>query len=86
MHDSNDEKRTESRWGIGCLAIFIFLYLLGSALNKRVSTTSQSLPQAVESNEDKLRRVYDSQGIRYDDQMIREDAKAIEQLHREFGR
>ena len=39
----------------------------------------------VESTEAKLRRVYDSQGIKYDDKMIRDDSKAIEQLHREFG-
>lgn len=41
---------------------------------------------ANENTEDKLRRVYDSQGVQYDDQMIRQDARAIEQLHREFGR
>lgn len=38
-----------------------------------------------ENTEDKLRRVYRSQGIRYDDRMIREDARAIEKLHRDLN-
>ncbi len=39
-----------------------------------------------ETTEEKLRRVYRSQGIKYDDRMIREDARAIERLHRDLNK
>ena len=38
-----------------------------------------------ESTEDMMRRVYDDQGIDYDEQMLKEDAAAVDQLYREFG-
>gem|GEM_PF-4468406 len=38
-----------------------------------------------ESTQDTLRRVYDAEGIHYDERMIREDTRAIEQLYKEFG-
>jgi hypothetical protein len=46
-----------------------------------VSPAAQS-----ESTEDKLRRSYDSQGIEYDEEMIRKDARAIEALNRELNK
>ena len=74
----------------GCLVviiIFMLLYALGNIKGCN-STPSYSppTPPAVESTEDKLRRTYDSRGIPHDEKMIRDDSRAIEQLHREFGK
>jgi hypothetical protein len=82
MADNNSANGSATGWIIG---IIIVLVLLGALSNNDSSSTSSPSRPAVESTEDKLRRVYDSQGIDYDDRMIREDARAIEQLHREFG-
>lgn len=38
-----------------------------------------------QSTEDMLRRAYDHEGIDYDEEMLKEDAAAVEQLYREFG-
>lgn len=38
------------------------------------------------STEQMLRRTYDERGIKYDDSMIRKDAKAIDKLNQEFGK
>lgn len=48
--------------------------------------SSPASKPAQEGTEDKVRRVYDSQGIKHDDRMIRDDTRAIEQLNREFGK
>ena len=66
---------------IGLVGLFFclaFLQQLGiiAPTNPRNSTSS---------TERTLRRVYESQGIKHDDKMIREDAKAIEQLHRDIN-
>ena len=82
MADNDNSNGSAGAWIIGGI---ILLVLMGGLSNNDSSPTSSPSPPAVESNEDKLRRVYDSQGIEYDDQMIREDSRAIEQLHREFG-
>jgi hypothetical protein len=57
-------------------------------LKRENSGTSRSgtFPRSIETTEGTLRRVYDSQGIKHDDRMIREDSRAIEKLHREFGK
>mgnify|MGYP005855528163 CR=1 FL=1 len=85
MAASNNGNGSTAAWVIG---IILVLALVGSLFkndNPSSSNSGTSTPR-YESTEDKLRRVYDSQGIKYDDRMIREDARAIEQLHREFGK
>ncbi len=72
--------------GHSASAIFLSLLvgcLLGGCSN---SPPGGANTPRQESTEDKLRRVYDSQGIKYDDRTIREDARAIEKLNREFGK
>ena len=66
---------------------FLVIILIAGSLKGGCNDTGNSTPvptAGVESNEDKLRRVYDSQGIDYNEKMIRDDTRAIEQLSREF--
>jgi len=69
---------------LGCFLVLAMFGVLCHYVNPGSSSSETSTPRQ-ESTEDKLRRVYDSQGIKHDDRMIRDDARAIEQLHREFG-
>ena len=66
--------------------LLIAASFVGLALFGQSGSNSDTSTPRYEATEDKLRRVYDSQGIRHDDRMIREDARAIEQLHREVGK
>lgn len=69
---------------IGGLVVILCQIFLGSPNNTSSSNSDKVI--IIESTEDKLRRVYDSQGIQYDEQMLREDARAVEDLANEFGR
>ncbi|HZR53738.1 MAG TPA: hypothetical protein VFB06_30050 [Streptosporangiaceae bacterium] len=79
----SDDKKGGASLVIGVLVV---LALIGSLFKKDSPSSGGSSTPVYESTEDKLRRVYDSQGIKYDNKMLREDARAIEQLHREFGK
>lgn len=63
---------------------WIWVGIIAMALIGRGCNDTDNKSPGVESTEEKLRRVYDSQGIDYDEQMIREDARAIERLSNEF--
>jgi hypothetical protein len=81
----SDEKKGAAAVVVG---IVLVLALIGSLFKKDGPSSGGggSNTPRYESTEDKLRRVYDSQGIKYDDKMIGEDARAIEELHRDFGK
>jgi len=79
---SNNANGSTAAWVIG---VILVLALLASLFRNDKPSSSGTPTPRHERTEDKLRRVYDSQGIKYDDRMIREDARAIEELHREFG-
>lgn len=91
--NKNGNDSTEG-WIKLIFGIFVALVVVASMFKSDDSGTSSSehpprrnsgtSPRTNESTEDTLRRVYDSQGIKYDDRMIREDARAIEQLDRKF--
>ena len=82
----SDDKKGGGVAGI-VVGVVIVVALIGSLFKTggAGSGGGSSLP-AYESTEDRLRRVYDSQGIKYDNKMIRDDARAVEQLNREFGK
>jgi len=75
-------------WVIILGAVGLLIDLVVHVANRPVGmpTSSRSSSYSSETTEDKLRRVYDSQGIKYDDRMIHEDARAVEKLTREFGK
>lgn len=50
-----------------------------------VPSADRPYANAHESTEAKVRRVYESQGIKFDEKMIRDDAKMIERLHRDLN-
>ena len=81
---NNDSSGSAAAWAIGIIVVLALLASLSNQDNSR--SASQSSNRTYESTESTLRRVYDSQGIKHDDRMIREDARAIEQLHREFDK
>lgn len=85
MSKTNNGNGSAVAWIIGIILILALLGSLSRTNNSGGSNSGADSP-SYESTEDKVRRVYDSQGIKHDDRMIREDAKAIEQLNREFGR
>jgi hypothetical protein len=78
----------------GCglmLGIALICALVNTMCNSNKSSSpvpdrGGSYTPSYENTEDKLRRVYDSQGIKYDAKMIRDDANAVDQLYREFGK
>jgi hypothetical protein len=79
----------ENKGGVAVIiGIVLVIALIGSLFKKDTPSSggSGSYTPTIESTENKLRRVYDAQGIKYDDKMIREDARAVEELHREFGK
>jgi len=81
----NNGSGSAAGWIIG-IVLILALLVSKTKQNDTGSSSSGNNRPSYESNEDKVRRVYDSQGIKHDDRMIREDTKAIEQLAREFGK
>jgi hypothetical protein len=80
--DTNPESPHRGPILVAIVLSVIFISVAIGLLNQNNSNNTGYRPA---STEDKLRRIYQSQGIPHDDRMIREDAKAVEQLHREFG-
>lgn len=79
----------DNKAGCGCAVVALLVAALFNATCNNKSPAPSPRPAytpSYESTEDKLRRVYDSQGIKYDNKMLREDARAVEDLHREFGK
>lgn len=68
------------------LPLGIMYFVLTNPIRYDYSSSNSDKVIIIESTEDKLRRAYDSQGIQYDEQMLREDARAVKDLSNEFGR
>ena len=61
------------------------LLILGLLLSAGGPATSNSYSARPSTTEEKLKSIYDAQGTAYDAEMIRDDARAADQLAREQG-
>lgn len=75
--------------GIGIAGIVAIIIIMLACFtgddSDRESYTPRSSGTRQSSTEDLLRQSYDDAGIEYDEQMLREDARAVESLNDEFG-
>lgn len=62
----------------------IFVVLLVCVISMCSSGNERRRAPVYTPTEQKLKDAYDAQGIEYDEQMIRDDARAIEQLNSEL--
>ena len=65
-------------------AILTLTALAGCGEAGPSSDKPKPVPQ--QTTEDIMRRNYDARGIKYDDKMIRDDARAVDRLNKEFGK
>jgi hypothetical protein len=67
------------------IVVLIVVSTLVNGCDREPSYTSQPAEPTYNATERALKESYNANDIEYDEQMIRDDARAIEQLNRELG-